>query len=81
LLSNSLNGSSVAIDGNGTVLITDGGAKLYAIQSDGVLKWEIDAWQLTSPSGNAIGWFNRSPVISEDGSIYMGHEDGILSLY
>ncbi|GIP32541.1 PQQ-binding-like beta-propeller repeat protein [Paenibacillus sp. J2TS4] len=60
--------SSPAIDANGVVII--GGAnerKLYAIESDGVKKWEI-----------ATGGVPGSPGIGKDGTVYVGDTNGVL---
>jgi outer membrane protein assembly factor BamB len=80
LFGGSMNGTAVAIDKKGTILAADGGSRLYAINPYGKLKWKIDAFKLTAQTGNAVGWMIRAPVISTNGRIYMGHEDGVLAL-
>lgn len=62
-----------ALGDDGTVYVGSGGmgdaaGRLYAIRSDGILEWAFDT------NGPIIG----SPVISNDGVIYVGSWDGFL---
>jgi outer membrane protein assembly factor BamB len=68
-------GSSPAIDENGTIYIGTVGTSgnyLYAINSDGSLKWKFHVGD----------WIYSSPAIGNDGTIYFGSEtDYIYALY
>lgn len=62
--------SSPAIGSDGTIYIGSDDGRLYAINSNGTLKW-----QYTTGTGNYI---DTSPAISSDGTIYIGSVDNNL---
>ncbi len=59
--------SSPAIDKDGTIYVGSG-SSLYAINSDGRLKWRFKTG----------GGVSSSPAIAKDGTIYVGSNDGKL---
>lgn len=60
--------SGPAVDSNGTVYIGSEDHKLYAINPEGIKKWEFE-------TENKI---NASPTIGSDGTIYLSSTDGRL---
>jgi outer membrane protein assembly factor BamB len=58
--------SSPAIGADGTVYVGSSDKKLYAINSDGTIKWSM------STTGNTVGGVYSSPAIGSDGVIYVG---------
>jgi outer membrane protein assembly factor BamB len=71
LRSYSGNFSSPAISADGTVYIGSSNDRhLYAINSDGTLKWKFTT--------GAIQSIDSSPAIAADGTIYLGSADGNL---
>ena len=60
--------SSPAIGSDGTIYVGSDDYNLYAINSNGTLKWSY-----------ATGsWYNSSPAIGSDSTIYVGSDDGKL---
>lgn len=65
--------SSPAIGEDGTIYFGSGDPILYAVNSDGTLKWSFT----TNDSSDDYN-LNASPVVSKDGSIYIVSDSGIL---
>lgn len=62
--------SSPAIGSEGTVYCCDEYGFVYALNSDGTLKWEVRA-------GDTLG-ITSSPAVAADGTVYVCTEDGRL---
>ena len=58
--------SSPAVADDGTVYVGSGDDKLYALESNGTLKWTFE---------EATDWLDSSPAIGSDGTIYIGSWD------
>lgn len=73
LMNSSMNGSSFAIDTNGSILTVSqsGNAPLVALDSDGNLKWKVFP-------GNAFP--DQAPVIGKDGVVYIATKKGIVAI-
>lgn len=64
----SFNTSSPAIDANGVIYFGTWGNYLYALSSNGTLKWEFET----------LNNIDSSPAIGKNGTVYFGSWDGYL---
>lgn len=73
LMSSSMNGSSFAVDANGSILTVSqfGNAPLVALDSNGNLKWKV------SPN---YEFSSQTPIIGKDGVIFISHVKGIVAI-
>lgn len=61
-------GSDPAVDSRGTIYVGSVDGYLYALNSDGTLKWEYET----------EGRVYRSPAIGSDGTLYFGTTNGVF---
>jgi outer membrane protein assembly factor BamB len=67
----SVNHAAPVIGADGTIYFASGDGNLYAVLSDGVQKWAYDA---------ASGAFSATPVLAEDGTIFVVNDGGLFAV-
>jgi outer membrane protein assembly factor BamB len=67
----SVNHAAPVIGTDGTIYFASGDGNLYAVLSDGVQKWAYDA---------ASGAFSATPVLAEDGTIFVVNDGGLFAV-
>ena len=73
--------SSPAIGSDGTIYVGSEDSSLYAMNPDGTLKWKFNTGIATEISGGITlskGPINSSPAIGNDGTIYVGSDNGFF---